>query len=274
MRPMMKQPSPTWRLWADLSSPELARVAADAVVLMPVAATEQHGPHLPLSVDSDLAEGILRLSAERWLDAAPVLQLPTQMVGFSPEHVSFAGTLSLSSETLIRLWTELAECVYASGARKLLLFNTHGGQVGALDLVARDLRQRLGMLAVSSSWFQLPLGDAMAPFDAHEQRFGAHAGQVETAMMLALKPERVDMAKAQAFASSSEVRANALPVLGNGRSAKLAWATRDLNPAGAVGHAAAATALQGQALLDAAADGLVALLQDIHRVDPVTTLPR
>ena len=273
MRLMTFSPSSRWRPWADLSSHALAGEISHAVVVMPVAATEQHGPHLPLCVDSDLAEGILRLASERWSGTAPVLQLPLQAVGFSAEHLGFAGTLSLSSPTLIRLWTELGECVHASGARKLLIFNTHGGQVGALDLVARDLRQRLGLLVVSSSWFQLPLGDAMAPFDAHEQRFGAHAGQIETAMMLALRPECVDMQQAQAFASSSEARAASLPVLGNGRSAKLAWMAGDLNTEGAVGNAAGAAAAQGQALLEAAADGLVALVQDMHRIDAKTTLP-
>lgn len=270
---MKSDASTSWLRWGDLSSPVLAELAASAVALMPVSAIEQHGPHLPLSVDADLAEGIMQEAASRWDDTRVVLQLPHLPIGFSPEHLSFPGTLSLSSTTLIRLWTELAEAVSASGVKKLLLFNTHGGQVGALDLVARDLRQRVGLLVVTSSWFQLPLGEAMAPFDAHEQRFGAHAGQIETAMMLALRPELVDMRQAQWFSSSSEIRAQRLSVLGDGRSAKLAWATRDLNPAGAVGRADAATCEQGEALVSAAAAGLVALLKDLHGIDPDTTLP-
>ena len=97
MRHMTLSPTSRWRRWADLSSHALAGEISQAVVVMPVAATEQHGPHLPLSVDSDLAEGILRLASERWSGTAPVLQLPLQAVGFSAEHLGYAGTLSLSS---------------------------------------------------------------------------------------------------------------------------------------------------------------------------------
>ena len=159
--------------------------------------------------------------------------------------------------------------------RKLLIFNTHGGQVGALDLVARDLRARLDMLVYTSSWFNLPLLDAagqdvMARFPAHEHRFGIHAGEIETALMLALPPERVRMDRAENFRSSSEQRARDFELLGNGRSAKLAWQTQDLNPSGAVGNAAAATAANGQAVLDAAGRALARLLTEIDRLPPDT----
>jgi creatinine amidohydrolase len=263
-----------WLRWADLSTHDFVQLPRDrAVAVLPVGATEQHGPHLPLSVDSDLVDGVIERARVGWDGGFPVLTLPTQTVGFSPEHGKFAGTLTLSSTTLIRVWTEIAESVHASGIHKLLLLNAHGGQVGALDLVARDLRHRLGMLVVSSSWFQLPLSDeSMAPFGAHEQRFGVHAGQMETAMMLALSPERVDMGRAQNFASTSEQRARTCPVLGNGRSAKLAWQAQDLNPSGAVGHAAAATALDGERVLNAAAVSLQQLLRDMDQLPAGTLL--
>lgn len=99
----------------------------------------------------------------------------------------------------MRVWTEIAQCVAASGIRKLLIFNTHGGNVGLLDVVARDLRARLGMLVYTCSWFNLPLGDAADVFDAHEHRFGIHAGAIETSLMLALHPEQVQMQQAQNF---------------------------------------------------------------------------
>jgi creatinine amidohydrolase len=201
--------------------------------------------------------------------------LPTQSVGFSPEHTRFAGTLSLSAETLMRLWTELGECVAASGVRKLVLFNTHGGQVGALDLVARDLRARLGMLVYSLSWFNLPLQDEQGHdvsglFSADEHRFGIHAGDIETSMMLALAPERVRMDQAERFGSTSSERARQHAILGNGRSAKLAWMMQDYNRQGAVGDAAAATADKGQALIGAAGRALADLLLEIDRLPPDT----
>ena len=253
-----------WARWASLTTHDLASLPRQrAVAILPVAATEQHGPHLPLSVDTDLVDGILARAQAAWDGDFPVLVLPTQAVGFSPEHAKFAGTLTLSSETLIRLWTELADSVYASGIQKLLIFNSHGGQVGALDLVARDLRHRHGMQVVSSSWYQLPLEEEMRAFSAHERRFGVHAGQVETSMMLALQPELVQMSQAQKFPSSSEIRAKQTQILGNGYSAKLAWQAQDLNPSGAVGDAAAADAQAGQALVAKAALGLIQLVKDL-----------
>ena len=208
--------------------------------MLPVAAIEQHGPHLPLNVDATLVDGVVAATLPHLPPALPVLFLPTQSIGLSPEHARFAGTLTLKSETVIRLWTELAESVAASGVKKLLLFNSHGGQVGLLDVVARDLRARLGMLVYSVSWFNLPLmgengKSVSALFSAQEHRFGIHAGEIETSMMLALKPEQVDMGQAQNFHSTSQVRAQTFGILGDGRSAKLAWQMQDYNPQGAVG---------------------------------------
>jgi creatinine amidohydrolase len=207
------------------------------------------------------------------------LFLPTQAVGFSPEHLAFAGTLSFKAETVIRLWTEIGECVAATGVKRMVLFNSHGGQVGLMDVVARDLRARLGMLVYSVNWFGLPLtapdgSDVNALFSAHEHRFGIHAGEVETSMMRALRPDLVDMARAEHFASSSEDRAKAYPILGNGKSAKLAWQMQDYNAAGAVGNAAAATAAKGQAVLAAAGQALARLLAEVHALPADTVRPR
>ena len=269
-------PAPRTRRWAELTSTDFAALdRARAIAVLPLGATEQHGPHLPLSVDSDLARGILDACAPQLPADLPALFLPLQPVGYSPEHAAFAGTLSLKAETVIRLWTDIAEGVAASGVRKLVLFNTHGGNVGLLDVVARELRTRLGLLVYGVSWFNLPLAapdgsDVMARFSAAEQRFGVHAGQVETAMMLALKPESVRRSEARDFVSSSQSRARDFAILGNGRSAKLAWAAQDLNPAGAAGNAAAATAEDGQALVDAAGRALARLLIEIDRLPPDT----
>ncbi len=266
----------TPRHWSDLGTADFAALdRARAIAVLPLAATEQHGPHLPLSVDTDIVDGIVAQALPHIAPDLPVLFLPTQAVGFSPEHTRFAGTLTLKAETLMRVWTELGECVAASGVKKLVLFNAHGGQVGAMDLVARDLRARLGMLVYSVSWFNLPLLDAdgrdlNALFSADEHRFGIHAGDVETSLMLALRPERVRMALAQDFPSSSQVRAARFPTLGNGRSAKLGWMMQDYNPHGAVGNAAAATAEKGQALLDAAGRALARLLTEIDQLPPDT----
>ena len=265
------------RHWADLTTADFASLdLARAIAVLPVAAIEQHGPHLPLSVDTDIVNGVVAAAVPHVPAELPALFLPTQAVGFSPEHNRFAGTLTLKSETLIRLWTEIGECVAASGVKKLVLFNAHGGQVGAMDLVARDLRARLGMLVYSVNWFNLPLMDANgqdvnAMFSADEHRFGIHGGEIETSMVLALKPDRVRMAQAEYFRSASQARAADFPILGNGRSAKLGWQMQDYNAEGAVGNAGAATAEKGRILLDAAGRGLAALLAEIDRL-PADTL--
>jgi creatinine amidohydrolase len=200
-------------------------------------------------------------------------------VGFSPEHARFAGTLTLKSETIVRLWTDIGESVAASGVRKLVLFNAHGGQVSVMDLVARDLRARLDMLVYSVSWFNLPLIDAQgqdvnALFSAEEQRFGVHAGDVETSMMRALRPERVRMDAAQNFRSSSQDRAERFEILGNGRSAKLGWQMQDYNPHGAAGNARLATVEKGQALREAAGRALAQLLVEMDQLPPDTLTDR
>lgn len=270
--------------WSELTTQDFARIdKTRAIAVLPLAATEQHGPHLSLSVDTDIVNGVvaaswgplqtLQVNAESPL---PVFFLPTQSVGLSPEHAAFAGTLTLKPETLIRLWTDIAESVKAAGFNKLVLLNAHGGNVGAMDVVARDLRARLGMLVYSVNWYQLPLTnvqgeDLNALFSPHEHRFGVHAGDVETSAMLALQPHRVRMELAQNFASSAEQRATNFPILGNGRSAKLAWQMQDYNPAGAAGNAAAATAQKGQALIEAAGRSLAQLLLEIDRL-PASTL--
>jgi creatinine amidohydrolase len=268
------------RHWSDLSTADFSAIdTARAIAVLPVAATEQHGPHLPLSVDTDLVNGVIAAALPHIPHDLPALFLPTQAVGFSPEHTRFAGTLTLKAETLIRVWTELGECVAASGVKKLVLLNSHGGQVGALDLVARDLRARLGMLVYSVNWFHLPLVDVQgqdvnARFSAEEHRFGIHAGEIETAMMLALRPERVRMDKAEYFRSTSQGRAERFPILGNGKSAKLGWMMQDYNANGAVGNAASATAENGRVLLDAAGRALAHLLGEIDRLPPDTLTQR
>ena len=262
--------------WADLSTRDFAQLdLARTIAVLPVAATEQHGPHLPVSVDTVLVDGVVAACLPHVAPNLSVLFLPTQAVGFSPEHDRFPGTLTLKSSTVIQLWTDIGESVAAAGIKKLVLFNSHGGQVSVMDIVARDLRARLDMLVYSVSWFNLPLIDELgqdlnAQFSTEEHRFGIHAGEVETSMMLALDAAHVDLTQAQNFASTSQDRAGKFSILGNGKSAKLGWQIQDYNPSGAVGNAAAATADKGQALVQAAGRSLAALLVELDQLPPST----
>jgi creatinine amidohydrolase len=259
--------------WAELNTNDFAALdPARAVAVLPLGATEQHGPHLPLSVDTVLVEGVINAALTHLTLADPVLVLPTQAVGLSTEHTAFAGTLHVSPQTVIQLWCDLGASVARAGVKKLLLFNAHGGNVGLMDVVARELRAQHGLLVYSSSWYNLPLdASVMGQFSAEEHRFGIHAGDIETSMMLALSPVGVNMAQAQNFASTSQVRAAHYPVLGNGKSAKMGWHMQDYNPQGATGNAAAATAAKGEALVNSAGKQLAVLLKEMMDL-PLSTV--
>jgi creatinine amidohydrolase len=272
--PRMALPS---RFWADLSTRDFARLqasgaAAHVVAVLPVAAIEQHGPHLPVSVDTTLVEGVIAATLPHLGADLPVLFLPTQQIGKSNEHIRFPGTLTLSAETVVRVWTEIGESVARAGVRKLVLFNAHGGQVSIMDIVARELRTRCDLLVYSTNWYTLPLGASVnGQFTPEEHRFGIHAGDMETSMMLALKPQLVDMAQARDFRSTSQDRAATFPILGNGTTAKLGWHMQDYNAMGAAGNATLATAAKGRAVVDAAGKQLALLLDEVARL-PLSTL--
>jgi creatinine amidohydrolase len=267
--------------WSDLTTRQFALLAdspsiAQAVAVLPVAATEQHGPHLPVSVDTTLVDGVVNASLPHLPADLPVLFLPTQPIGKSNEHIRFPGTLTLSAQTIISLWMDIGASVARSGIKKLVLLNSHGGQASIMDIVARDLRTEHDLIVYSANWYNLPLGDAvMGLFPAEEHRFGIHAGDIETSMMLALEEKSgikgVDMTQAQNFHSTSQDRAAKYPVLGNGTSAKLGWQMQDYNPQGAAGNAAAATAAKGHALINAAGLQLANLLKEVSDL-PLSTL--
>ena len=257
------------RFWADLSTRDFAALqstgqAAQVVAVLPVAAVEQHGPHLPLSVDATLLQGVIDAALPHLGADVPALILPPQNIGLSTEHENFPGTLTLSPATVIALWTELGACVARAGVKKLLVFNSHGGNVAVMDIVARELRQRHGLLVYSASWFSLPQPpEVQGLFSAQEHRFGIHAGDIETSMMLHLAPGTVHMEHAQNFRSTSQDRAERFAILGNGKSAKMGWAMEDYHPSGAVGQADAATADKGRAVVQAAGAALAALLAEV-----------
>jgi creatinine amidohydrolase len=194
-----------------------------------------------------------------------------QPVGKSDEHVDFPGTLTLSGETLIRAWTEIGASVARAGLRKLVFLNSHGGQIAAMQIVARELRQHHALFAVAASWFAFGTPDALV--DADELRHGIHGGLVETAMMLALRPDLVDMAQARDFRPWTLELAERAPRLAALGSAGFGWQAQDLNPAGACGNAGLATAELGEACLDHAARGLAELLSEVSEL-PLSRLDR
>ena len=252
----------TKRYWADLTAAEFRALdAARTIAVLPVGAIEQHGPHLPVSVDRDIVEEIVARAAPR-LGDLPVLFLPTMPIGKSNEHIAFPGTLTLSAETLMRLWMEIGASVARAGVRKLVIFNGHGGNVAAMDIVARDLRARHGMLTASCSWYGL--FDSSDLFDKRELVHGIHAGEAETSIMLAARGHLVDMSLARDFTSRSEQWARDHDYLGAGSTpVKLGWLIQDLNRDGACGNAAGADAEKGERLLDRGVEHFIAVLREI-----------
>jgi creatinine amidohydrolase len=254
------------RNWMDMTWQEVA--GGDTlrwIAVLPLAAVEQHGPHLPLGVDAYIGEAYLARVQEMLPGDLPVTFLPVQRVGVSAEHLSFPGTLTLSPATAIAAWTELGESLARAGLRKLLLVTSHGGNVAAMELVARDLRVRLGMLAVTVGWHRFGYPDGV--FSAEEKKHGIHGGDIETSLMLAAKPDTVRMNEAHNATPATIAMAREFKWLGAYRPAGFAWMTQDINATGAIGDATLASAGKGEAALARGAQAFVELLREIDRFD-------
>ena len=250
------------RFWQDLTSDDFRSLDPErTVAVLPVAAIEQHGPHLPVGVDALLGQGVLQRALTLLDPAAPVLVLPAMPVGKSNEHAAFPGTLTLSAATLTALWTEIGESVHRAGLRRLLIFNAHGGQPQIMDIVARDLRVRLGMFVVCASWFSFGLPDGL--FTDAERRHGIHGGAVETAMMLHLHADLVRWQRADDFTPATAAWEAEFRWLQAEGAISFGWQTQDLHPSGACGNALAARAEDGAACVERAARGLVELLGEV-----------
>lgn len=252
--------------WAELSSPAIAALDKSRLVaVLPVAAIEQHGPHLPLGTDLFIAEGYVERIAPmvpRDLDA---VFLPVQAVGKSDEHISFAGTLTLSPATAIAAWVELGRSLARAGVRRLVLMNTHGGNVPVIDLVARTLRIEHKMLAVTCSMHRF--GYPVGLFSEQERAHGIHGGEIETSLMLAFRPELEDMTHAGNFVPWSVGMETEFTRLRANHPVGFGWLAEDLSPDGAMGDASGATTLKGEAAAEFGARAFVELLKDVAAFD-------
>lgn len=247
--------------WQDFQSGN----PAQWIAVVPVAAIEQHGPHLPLSVDATIAEGYLARVHTLLPDTLPATFLPVQEIGKSGEHRDFPGTLTFSYETVIRAWVEIGESVYRAGLRKILFVNSHGGNSSVLDIVTRELRERLGMFAAMTSWHRLGYPDGL--FGADEKLHGIHGGEIETSLMRAFAPDKVRMEKLDDFVPVTKSMEKDFKVLRAAVPAGFAWMTQDLQETGAIGNAKAATKEKGEQAADFGARAFVSLLEDIQRFD-------
>jgi creatinine amidohydrolase len=250
------------RYWQEMTTEEFAALDAERVIaVLPIASIEQHGPHLPVCTDACGNQAVIERTLELLPDDLPVIVLPMMPVGKANEHSAFPGTLSLSSETVQRLWTEIAESVHRVGIRKLVFFNSHGGNGRILPVVAREIRARLNMLVILANLSSDVPGDL---FPEQERGYGIHGGSTETSRMLYLRPDLVNMSKAENFQSAMADLAaefEHLPV-----AASIAWQAQDLNPAGVVGNARDADAERGRQLVEHAAAQFAAVLAEVDRL--------
>ena len=254
------------RDWLDMTWQDIAGAKTEGwIAVLPLAAVEQHGPHLPLGVDSYIADAYLERARDTVPDDLPVTFLPIQRIGVSTEHLAYPGTLTVSAQTAIAAWTELGNSVARAGVRKLVLVTSHGGNVAAMELVARDLRARFGMLAVTVGWHRF--GYPADAFSSEEKKHGIHAGDIETSLMLAAKADTVQIDKAARATPATVAMAQEFKWLGAYRPAGFAWMTQDLNPTGAIGDATLAKADKGTAALAQGAKAFVELLGEIDRFD-------
>jgi creatinine amidohydrolase len=251
-------PSP---FWCDLKTTDFSALDwARTIVVAPIAAIEQHGPHLPLGVDAMIMDGMIARIAPL-LPAAPrVLFLPTQSVGVSTEHRDFAGTLSLKPATALAMLAELLEGPIAAGARKLVILNTHGGNSALVTQAALELRARHGVLAITCSFARF--GYPPGLYESDELRHGIHGGAVETSLMLHLRPDLVDMGRAKNFPVATQDFARDFKWLSADRPAGFGWMAQDLARDGAMGDATAGSAQKGEAVAEFWARAFLELVQE------------
>ena len=257
------------RDWTDIHWPAIAGAEpARWIAVLPLAATEQHGPHLPVGTDVMIAQAYLARVRELLADTIPATFLPIQPVGISTEHISYPGTLTLPAEVALKTWMALGECVARAGVKKLVMVTSHGGNSAAMTLVAQDLRARYGLLAVTTAWPRLSAPEGL--FSAEELRHGIHGGAVETSIMLARHKQHVRTDEIADFRPAGIAMEKDYRWLSTQRPAPFAWQAQDLHSSGAAGDATQASAEKGQRLLDHGARAFCELLADVDKFDPET----
>jgi creatinine amidohydrolase len=234
---------------------------ANVVVLQPIGAIEQHGPHLPLIVDAAIATAVLGKALSQLESTVPAYALPPLYYGKSNEHWHFPGTITLSAQTLISLLMEVAESLYRAGFRKFVLVNAHGGQPQVLEIVARDLHQKYPDFQVFPLFVWNVPNIAAELLNPIEAQLGIHAGDAETSLLLSILPETVKMDEAV----REYPRLPEEGLLSMEGKLPFAWVTRDLSESGVLGDPMTATVEKGDRILDSLAAGWTQVIREIYR---------
>jgi len=253
--------------WEDFSTRDFDTIdPQNTIAMLPIAATEQHGPHLPLCTDTALTKGMIDTVAKDLPADVDLRVLPIQRIGKSDEHLFARGTLSYDAHALIDTWMALGHAVARTGIRKLIIMNSHGGNEEIMGIVARGLRVQHGLFVAKTSW--LRFGHPAGLYDSHELKHGIHGGDIETSLMLHFRPDLVDMKQAENFVSQNAKIAHSNTYLNATGPHGFGWIAADLNPSGAIGNAAIASADKGAASANWAAKGFYSLLQDMQQTNP------
>jgi creatinine amidohydrolase len=234
----------------------------NVVIIQPVGAIEQHGPHLPIAVDSAISLGVLGKALSKLDHNLPAYALPCLYYGKSNEHIGFPGTITLSAQTLLAVITEMALSIYRSGFRKLILMNSHGGQPQIMEIAARDIHQKHPDFSVFPLFtWRVPhvVGEMLTP---QERKYGIHAGDAETSIMLSLLPQQVQMDKAVKEYPQGLPKDSLLDMEGQ---LPFAWLTKELTKSGVMGDATVATTEKGDRILESLATGWVQVIQDVYK---------
>lgn len=236
--------------WDRLSAERLRRLSAcEAIILVPVGSTEQHGPHLPTGVDSFLSAEVCRRTAQMMLTQQSVVVAPTVWCGLADHHVSFGGTFSLRLSTFHALLHDLCRSIADAGFRKIVLVNGHGGNMGGLSGLQQELTRELGAQVATTTHFMECIPEIAAILN--DQDCLMHACEGETSMMMAVANDLVDRTRLDAACGPLfDIIASLTPSL------KVSRSFRDVAPSGVAGMARRATAAKGTAILDAAASVL------------------
>ncbi|MDB5586072.1 MAG: Creatinine amidohydrolase [Devosia sp.] len=251
--------------WTDFSASDFEGLDPNkTIAIMPIAAVEQHGPHLPVGTDTIINQSMLDLLVTKIPDTMDVRILPVQAVGKSNEHIWAKGTISHKAGNLIDAWTQIGLEVARAGIKKIVFVNSHGGNEEIMGIVARELRVQAGMLAVKSGWRFTPPG----VLSDLERRHGIHGGDAETSLILHFRADLVDMSKAQNFVSiAARDEAEFKYLRPTGAFGHVyAWIASDINPGGAVGDATLATVEKGRIIAEANAEGMLEVLAEVERM--------
>ena len=260
----MKTWIPDTRNFAYLTWKQVDALARESTLLvLPTAAIEQHGHHLPLATDTLINNLLLGKALVQIPADLPIYALPPLCYGKSNEHLGFPGTLSVSAQTFLAVVRDLGASIAAGGFKKLVLYNTHGGNTSLVDVLARDLRAEFGLRMFSL--FGSPGAD-FADVSRQERTYGFHAGEVETAYLLHATPELVQR---DAFTSNYIERVDQPSLLmPEGSCANFAWLTRDIAPSGVLGDPSAATAANGERWSNEAAARIAEILIAMYNFVP------